>query len=466
MLPFSSRLPAALYCLMLALCLLAQPVSAARAEKRVALVIGNGGYRNVTPLANPVNDARLVAETLKRLGFELVGGRALTDLTGKTEMEQAVQGFGQRIRGADVALFFYAGHGVQVDGANYLVPVGADVSAKSQIKYQLLDADFVLQEMAEAGTRVNLVVLDACRNNPFGDRGLRAVNAGLAQMTAPRGTLVAYSTAPGRTASDGTGANSPFSAALARHLLEPGQRIEDVFMRVGLDVEQKTGGEQSPWKSDNLRGVFCLAGACGQQVPAMAQPPASVPKPQAMRYPPTGESYVAAPGDPTWDLGLSKGRRASHEVLRDASVRTPQGRDSFRVDYDFPAGLTEYLAIVESSEKRDLSAFQGIEFSVKSSRPSTVYFTIVTSNTRERKIADRFYSVFHATEQWKTQRVSFRSMSPSIPWKQRLAALYGYTPGDGVIRPELTENLRIGLDAEKNLPGPGSLWVGDIRFYK
>jgi len=240
----------------------------AHAERKVALVIGNGAYKHAPPLANPVNDARLMAESLKAIGFELVNGRALTDIAGKTEMEQAVRRFGELIRGGGVGLFYYAGHGVQVDGKNYLIPVGADVAAKTHIKYELVDADYILDEMASSNTSVNVIILDACRNNPFAGRGLRAVTPGLASVMAPKGTLVAYSTAPGKTAADGKGRNSPFTSALAKAIRAPGLRIEDVFMQVGAEVEQATAGEQSPWKSDNLRGVFCLSGDCAATSPA------------------------------------------------------------------------------------------------------------------------------------------------------------------------------------------------------
>ncbi len=242
----------------------------AQAERKVALVIGNGAYQHVAPLPNPANDARLMAESLRSIGFELVGGQALTDVATKAELDKAVRTFGEMIRGGGVGVFFYAGHGVQVDGKNYLIPVGADVTSRAQIKYELVDADFVLDEMNESSTKVNLVILDACRNNPFAGRGLRAVTPGLATVLAPKGTLIAYSTAPGKTASDGNGKNSPFTTALARQLRTPGQRIEDVFINVGVEVEQATGGAQSPWQSNSLRGVFCLNGACGQQTASLA----------------------------------------------------------------------------------------------------------------------------------------------------------------------------------------------------
>ena len=180
----------------------------AATEKRVALVIGNSAYQNVTRLDNPRNDAALMAETLASLGFTLVGGRAQLDLD-KPAMDIAVQSFGRQVQGADVALFYYAGHGVQVSGANYLVPVSANATREADVDFQMLDVNLVLRQMQGSGTRLNMVILDACRNNPFGGRGLRAADGGLAQMRAPEGTLISYATQPGNVAQDGSDGHSP-----------------------------------------------------------------------------------------------------------------------------------------------------------------------------------------------------------------------------------------------------------------
>jgi uncharacterized caspase-like protein len=165
--------------------LICQAASAA-AERRVALVIGNGAYRHISKLDNPTNDARLMAETLRALGFTLVGGGAELDLS-KAAFDTAVQRFGEALQNADVGLFYYAGHGLQVRGANYLVPIDANPVREADVDFQMLDANLVLRQMESAGTRLNIVILDACRNNPFGGRGLRSAAAGLAQMQAPEG---------------------------------------------------------------------------------------------------------------------------------------------------------------------------------------------------------------------------------------------------------------------------------------
>ena len=142
----------------------------AAAEKRVALVIGNSSYQNVPRLDNPRNDAALMAETLSALGFTLIGSRAQLDLD-KSAMDLAVQTFGRQVQGADVALFYYAGHGVQVSGSNYLVPVTANPTREADVDFQMVDVNLVLRQMQGSGTRLNMVILDACRNNPFGARG-------------------------------------------------------------------------------------------------------------------------------------------------------------------------------------------------------------------------------------------------------------------------------------------------------
>jgi len=174
----------------------------ALAEKRIALVVGNSAYQSVTPLDNPKNDAALMAKTLAGLDFVLIGGGAQLNLD-KTALDKAVQNFGQQIQGADVALFYYAGHGVQVSGANYLVPINANPTRETDVDFQMVDINLVLRQMQGSGTRLNMVILDACRNNPFGARGLRSSEGGLAQMRAPEGTLISYATQPGSVAQDG-----------------------------------------------------------------------------------------------------------------------------------------------------------------------------------------------------------------------------------------------------------------------
>ena len=225
------------------------------AGDRVALVIGNAAYKHATPLENTINDAAVMADALKSLGFELVGGKAQTNLD-KGALDNVIRKFGETMRGKRVAFLYYSGHGVQVDGRNYLIPTTANVVSKTDVKYELVNVDNVLDDMNASGTKVNIIVLDACRNNPFGEKGLRGMGSGLASMDAPSGTVVAYATGPGKTAADGVGKNSPYTESLARIITESGLDIEDVFREVGKDVQIKTGGAQIPWKMDSLTEKF------------------------------------------------------------------------------------------------------------------------------------------------------------------------------------------------------------------
>jgi TPR repeat protein len=225
-------------------------------ERRVALVVGNFGYAHVPQLANPGNDAALIATTLRQLGFTLVGDAAQENVD-KAHFDQLVQNFGRAIQGADVAVFYYAGHGMQVGGSNWLVPTDANPTRPQDLEFQMVNADLVLKQMNGAGTRLNLVILDACRNNPFGALGDRAVQGGLAQMRAPEGTMISFATQPGNVAADGTGANGPYATALAASMRKPGLDIFHVFNQVGLAVKHATDGAQQPWESSSpIDGEF------------------------------------------------------------------------------------------------------------------------------------------------------------------------------------------------------------------
>lgn len=240
----------------LVMAVLLMAAGAARAEKRIALIVGNAAYQSITRLDNPRNDAKLMGETLTALGFTLVGDGAQLDLD-KAALDTAVQNFGRQVQGADVALFYYAGHGVQVSGANYLVPVNANPTREADVDFQMVDVNLVLRQMQGSGTRLNMVILDACRNNPFGARGLRAAEGGLAQMRAPEGTLISYATQPGSVAQDGADGNSPYTKALAAMVRRSGLDIFQTFNQVGLAVKRATGGSQQPWVSSSpIDGTF------------------------------------------------------------------------------------------------------------------------------------------------------------------------------------------------------------------
>jgi outer membrane protein OmpA-like peptidoglycan-associated protein len=226
------------------------------AQRRVALVIGDGAYQQLPPLENPVNDAKLIAATLQSVGFRLIGGHAQTDLD-RAGFERAIRQFGAQLTDGSVALFYYAGHGLQFQGANYLVPVTANPVTAADIDFELIDAQTVLRQMEVAGSSLNIVILDACRNNPFDRGGLRDAGQGLAVMRAPRGTLISYATQPGNVAMDGTTGHSPYTSALAEVLRRPGLPVSEVFNEVGLLVDRATSGRQQPWvASSPLDGVF------------------------------------------------------------------------------------------------------------------------------------------------------------------------------------------------------------------
>ena len=219
-------------------------------ESRIALLIGNGAYDNA-PLKNPPNDVRAMSRALTSCGFEVI---EKIDCS-KKEMYSAIQDFGKKIQRGSIGLFYYAGHGMQVKGRNYLIPVRAGITAEDEVEFQAIDASLVLSKMETAENRVNIVILDACRNNPFA-RSFRSGGRGLARMDAAKGTFISYATAPGRVASDGDGANSLYTSALIRHILQPGVKIEEVFKQVRGEVAISSAEAQIPWESSSLIGDF------------------------------------------------------------------------------------------------------------------------------------------------------------------------------------------------------------------
>ena len=230
--------------------MLAVPVFA---EKRVALVIGNGAYKTSTTLRNPPNDAVDVSAALKAAGFTVT---TLVDAK-RDAMEKAVRDFGNALKDPDiVGLFYYSGHGAQVDGANYLLPVDADIQAEDELAYKAVNAEQVLAKMRSAGNKLNIVVMDACRNNPF-PGSTRSADKGLAvvRVKVPE-SIIVYATDPGAVAQDGDGRNSPFTKAFIEQLAVPGQEISVALRRVTGAVKDATGGVQSPWVSTNYTSDF------------------------------------------------------------------------------------------------------------------------------------------------------------------------------------------------------------------
>jgi Caspase domain/Putative peptidoglycan binding domain len=237
-------------------------VNVAKADKRVAFVVGNGAYKNVAPLPNPAADAKSMAKVLRNVGFDVVEGTNLT----RDKMTERLLEFGKKAEGADVALFFYAGHGIALNGTNYLLPVDADIKSEMDVKLgSAVNVDVTLEQtMADA--KVKLVFLDACRDNPFASkiksnsptRSL-SVQQGLAEMKSGEGTLIAFATGPGQTALDGeVGTNSPFTRALMANLTTPGVEIQQAMTKVRAQVNEETNKGQLPWGHTNLIGAVYL----------------------------------------------------------------------------------------------------------------------------------------------------------------------------------------------------------------
>ncbi len=230
------------------------PQTPSYAGERIALVVGNGGYLHTSPLANPPNDAEVIASTLAKAGFSV---RKLID-ADHIQMKRAMLEFGRSLRGDNIeaGLFYYAGHGVQVAGENYLVPVNARIADEDEIDLEAVNVNNFLRVMNSANSQINIVILDACRNNPFA-RSFRSVARGLAPVDAPKGTLIAYATAPGDVALDGDGNNSPYTIALAEAIASKGnQTIESVFKSTRRNVLAATEERQVPWETSSVTGDF------------------------------------------------------------------------------------------------------------------------------------------------------------------------------------------------------------------
>jgi uncharacterized caspase-like protein len=241
----------------LAICLVLLPGTAlaAASERRVALVIGNANYAGVAKLRNPANDARAMTRALTDLGFDVI---ERIDATQK-ETNRAIAQFGEKLDAGTTAVFYYAGHGMQVRGKNYLIPVDAEISSESAVRTETVDVDVLLDQFATRSSTLNVVILDACRNNPFERKFRSTAGGGLAQIEAPEGTMIAYATAPGKVASDGTGDNGLFTQELLKAIRQPGRAVEQVFKDVRRNVMKATGGEQTPWESSSLTGDFYFA---------------------------------------------------------------------------------------------------------------------------------------------------------------------------------------------------------------
>ncbi len=221
-------------------------------EKRQALIIGNSSYKHAATLKNPQNDAELIAASLRKTGFTVT----LLINASQSEMKRAMRNFGRTLRASNaIGLFYYAGHGVQVKGENYLIPIDANIVDETEVEIESINVNAFLQTMESARSRMNIIILDACRSNPFGSTS-RGSAQGLAPVRAPNGTFIGYATSPGDVARDGEGQNSPYAKAIASNLLRPNLSIEQVFKKVRIEVQQETESQQMPWDLSSLTGDF------------------------------------------------------------------------------------------------------------------------------------------------------------------------------------------------------------------
>jgi len=249
----------ALLALLMGSVLFSSPLIAAN---KIALVIGNSHYTLADHLPNPVKDTKAIANKLRDLGFEVIERHDLT----LEQMNAALRKTHKKIGKGTIALFYFAGHGIQKDGQNYLIPIDADISKAYEIEYSGLNLRKILDGMNEAQPSLNITLLDACRNNPYEKRvrGLSRTaqvrGAGLAAIDNVQGTILSYATEPGNVAIDGNGEHSPYAVALLKHLEQPGLSVQDMLAQVGLDVMTATKGEQQPWYSSSPVPKFCFAG--------------------------------------------------------------------------------------------------------------------------------------------------------------------------------------------------------------
>ena len=273
--------------------------SAAHAEKRVALVIGNSSYRYANELANPKNDATDMAAALGTHGFQVIDGFDLN----KTALERKISEFANALQGAEVAVFFYAGHGLQVSGQNYIVPIDARLTTLAALELEVMRFEAVQRIMENNEDRINILFSDACRDNPLARNlqqamGTRsaAIGRGLAEIQTGQGTLISYSTAPGTVAFDGAGRNSPFTGALIRHLSSSNEEIMGLLRDVRNDVLRETQRRQRPWESSGLTERFYFKGPLEAKLVAPVRPPPPAAKFEIRRNmrPATGSGRIIA----------------------------------------------------------------------------------------------------------------------------------------------------------------------------
>src|ERR1700738_747739 len=338
--------------------------NAAQADRRVAFVVGNGAYKNVAQLPNPPVDAKAMAAVLRNVGFEVVEGTNLT----RDKMTERLLEFGKKAQGADVAVFFYAGHGIAINGTNYLLPVDADIKSEMDVKLgSAINIDVTLDQ-TRSDAKVKLVFLDACRDNPFAARlrslkTTRSVNVqtGLAEMKSGEGTLIAFATGPGQTALDGQeGTNSPFTRALMANIAKPGVEIQEAVTKVRTQVNEETDKGQLPWGHTNLIGSVYLNPV------AAAKPSAAAPSS------PAPAAVASTSGSPDVELEFWRSVKESNK---------PEELNAYLTNY--PNGQFKSLALarIASLESGPSTATRNLTTGID---PAT--FTEESSQTTEDQI--------------------------------------------------------------------------------
>ena len=290
-------------------------------ESRVALVIGNSAYRHASVLENPKNDATDIAAAAEKLGFKVISGLDLD----KSSMDRTIRQFAEALRGADVGLFFYAGHGLQVSGRNYLVPIDAELKGAEALDFEMIGLD-VVQRIMEAATETNILLIDACRDNPLSRNLARAmgtrstaIGRGLVAQEAGAGTLISFSTQPGNVALDGTGSrNSPYAAALVKHIATQAKDLPAILVQVRRDVMATTGKRQIPWEHSALTAEVMLAPHVSPQKTAIAAAPAAVPENAGATNIASPESAAAEEKGGCAEENPAKGFVADFEKLKRA----------------------------------------------------------------------------------------------------------------------------------------------------
>jgi hypothetical protein len=300
--------------------------------RRFALVIGNNEY-DIAPLRNSVNDATDIAQTLGDLGFDVLYKENIS----QSEMKRVIRSFGEKIRGGGIGLFYYAGHGLQVKGVNYLVPVNAKLSSEEEIEFECVEVGSVIAQMESAKNDLNILILDACRNNPFAS-SFRSASRGLAPINAPRDILIAYATGPGSVASDGKGRNGIYTQELLRNIRTPNLSIEQVFKRIRVSVINLTQGKQTPWESSSLTKDFYFVGSNASS----AKPKKEVPFSPTVQSDPAPKNRPQAQGQIAkshfYNFGLEKCAKSGTTIACDLVI-TNQDKDRDLVFGDYNSSL-------------------------------------------------------------------------------------------------------------------------------